>query len=132
MEDNQCIISVESEATALSIFSPATGKSIIYSEPINIFLANWMLYIPALELNLGEGVLETYWLLLDYAWPEGYFTVDDYGLLTGPITGEGASLVLEDATWRIYIPECEVEWDPDRPYWLTLELVFTDTDITML
>ncbi len=127
VENNQCIISVGSEETVRALFAPETGRSVIYSEAVNIFLSKWMLYMPVLQAEFEGGEVETYWMLLEYVWPGGYFAVVDYGQTAGPGTAEGASLVLEDGVWRIYIPGCEVEWDPGRLYWLTLEVDFTDT-----
>ncbi len=125
--DNECTVDVGAETLVYALFAPETGRSVIYRDMTNIFLWEWMLYIPVLQEHLEGGGIETYWLLLKYERPEGYFTVVGFGPLAGPVpTFESAQLVVEDGMWRIYIPVCDVEWDWDHPYWLTLEVDFTD------
>ncbi len=125
--DSQCTVAVGSETAVRAIFAPESGLSLIYREVINIFSWDWLLYIPFLEEQLDGGGSDTYWLLLEYVRPEEYFRVVDYGPISAPVADfEVAQFAAEDSTWSIYIPGCQVEWDPEHPYWLTLEADLTD------
>ncbi len=123
----QCTVSVASEAEVRAIFAQESGASLLYREQRGLFFANWMLYIPYVQVTSGPDVVENYWLLLEYDEAGGYLTVEGYGQLpAGPPTGQVATLQLEDGVWVLRIPECTVEADPDHLYWLVLELAFTD------
>jgi len=125
--DVQCDVFVEEEVTVWAIFLPVSGRCRIYREPLNIFSTTWMLFIPVLQAHLEGGEVEIYWILSEYVMPGGYFTVVDYGLITCPIQTEvQAILQFQNGTWRLIIPVCDVEFDPDRPYWLEMEVDFTN------
>ncbi len=128
----QCTVLVEGEVTVQALFSTLTGRSRIMRDTEEIFSTTWLLYIPVLEARLEGGQTEKYWMLCEYVWPGGYFTVIDYGPIPCPIQTEETSILLWDGQiWRLAIPACDVEYDPDRTYWITLEVVFTDTEVRL-
>ncbi len=133
MVDTQCNVYVESGAEVKALFMPESGYSMLYGERMNLFATIWMLYIPVMEVPIEGGGVEKYWLLLEYDMIEGYFRVVDYGQCPEPPqTEHSATLLVENGMWVLRIPACEVEFDPDRPYWITMEVIFADTEVRII
>lgn len=61
-----------------------------------------------------------------------YFTIVDYGQYAeSRQTAQDAVLQLIDGSWIVYIPACDVENESGHAYWLTLQLVLTDTEVRL-